>query len=279
MEADRQISKKSKSNFYLAFNLLPEEKRDAMNTVYAFCRKTDDIVDEGNEPDELKYRKLHVWRVELEKSISGNSAYPILNRLAKTIKHFNIPLEPFFDLIKGVEMDIQQKEYLKFDDLLQYCYRVASTVGLMSIEVFGYKKKSTRDYAVNLGLALQLTNILRDVKKDAEIGRIYLPQEDMRKFDVSKSQIIDGGYDDNFKELMYYEAERAKGFYAKADNALDFEDKPSLFAARAMQHIYFRLLKKLEANEFDIFSGNINVSRFEKTSLALGVWTKYALIY
>ena len=250
-----------------------------MNTVYAFCRKTDDIVDEGNEPDELKYRKLHVWRVELEKSLSGNSAYPILNRLAKTIKNFNIPLEPFFDLIKGVEMDIQQKEYLKFEDLLQYCYRVASTVGLMSIEVFGYKKQSTRDYAVNLGLALQLTNILRDVKRDAQIGRIYLPQEDMWKFNVSREQIVEGVYNNNFKELMFYEAERAKGFYEKADSALDFEDKPSLFAARAMQHIYFRLLKKLEANEFDIFSGNINVSRLEKTSLAVGVWTKYALIY
>jgi len=279
MDADRQISKKSKSNFYLAFNLLPEEKRDAMNTVYAFCRKTDDIVDEGNDPDELKYRKLHHWRVELEKSLSGDSTFPMLNRLAKTIKHFNIPLEPFFDLIKGVEMDIQKKEYLKFDDLLQYCYRVASTVGLMSIEVFGYKKNSTRDYAVNLGLALQLTNILRDVKRDAEIGRIYLPREDMQKFDVSKEQIVEGVFTENFKELMHYEAERAKNFYRKADEALDFEDKPSLFAARAMQHIYFRLLKKLEANEFNIFADNINVSKFEKTSLALGVWTKYALIY
>ena len=129
----KDIAKKSKSSFYYAFSLLPESKRDAMNTVYAFCRRTDDIVDENNEPDEVKYEKLRKWRIELERSFKGESEYTLLNKLAGIIKQFNIPLDPFFDLIRGMEMDLQRKRYLSFDDLSQYCYRVASTVGLMCI--------------------------------------------------------------------------------------------------------------------------------------------------
>lgn len=250
-----------------------------MNTVYAFCRKTDDIVDDGTESDEIKYEKLHKWRIELEKAIKGQSEFPILNKLTNIITQFNIPLDPFFDLIRGMEMDLQKKEYLRFEDLIEYCYRVASTVGLMSIEIFGYKNKSTRDYAINLGLALQLTNILRDVKTDADQGRVYLPQEDICKFHCSNQQLITNQYDENFFSLMEHEANRAKHYYQKANDSLDFEDKPSLFAARAMQHIYFRLLKKLEAKRFNIFDEHINVSPFEKTFLALGVWTKYSLVY
>ena len=164
----KEISKKSNSSFYYAFNLLPSAKRDAMNTVYAFCRQTDDIVDEGSDPASLKYEKLRKWRIELEKSFSGHSEYLILNKLSSTIQNFNIPLEPFFELLKGMEMDLQKNRYLTFDDLQLYCYRVASTVGLMCVEIFGYKHASTRDFAINLGIALQLTNILRDIKKDAE---------------------------------------------------------------------------------------------------------------
>jgi 15-cis-phytoene synthase len=151
----KEIAKESKSSFYYAFSLLPRSKRDAMNAVYAFCRKTDDIVDEGNDSDDLKYEKLRKWRIELEKALKGTSEYPLLNKVATIIKQFNIPLEPFFELIVGMEMDLQRKRYLSFEDLTQYCYRVASTVGLMCIEIFGYKNKSTKDYAVNLGVALQ----------------------------------------------------------------------------------------------------------------------------
>jgi len=276
---EKQISKESKSSFYYAFNMLPVNQRDAMNTVYAFCRKTDDIVDEGIESDDIKYENLHKWRIELEKALYGSSDYYLLNKLSTIIKQFNIPFDPFFDLIKGMEMDLQKKRYLKFEDLIDYCYRVASTVGLMSIEIFGYKNKSTRDYAVNLGLALQLTNILRDVKKDAGQNRIYLPQEDIETFGYSSAQIFKNEYNLQFKSLMTFEAERAEKYFTKADASLDFEDKPSLFAARAMQHIYHKLLKKLLLNNFDVFSKNINVSKFEKTVLAAGVWAKYSLIY
>ncbi len=276
---EKQISKESKSSFYYAFNLLPVNQRDAMNTVYAFCRKTDDIVDEGIESDDIKYENLHKWRVELEKALKGKSDFYLLNKLTTIIKQFNIPLDPFFDLIKGMEMDLQKKRYLKIEDLIDYCYRVASTVGLMSIEIFGYKNKMTREYAVNLGLALQLTNILRDVKKDAEQNRIYLPQEDINKFGYSSNLIFENKYNEQFKSLMAFEAERAEKYFAKADASLDFEDKPSLFAARAMQHIYHKLLKKLQQHNYDVFSNNINVSKYEKTFLAAGVWAKYSLIY
>lgn len=189
-DLSKEIAKKSKSSFYYAFNLLPNEKRDAMNTVYAFCRQTDDIVDEGNEPEEIKYEKLKKWRIELEKAVEGHSTYTLFNKLGRTISQFNIPLDPFFELLKGMEMDLRYKRYLSFDDLITYCYCVASTVGLMCIEIFGYKHKSARDFAVNLGIALQLTNILRDIKKDSAKGRIYLPQQDLIKFDYSESDLL-----------------------------------------------------------------------------------------
>ena len=171
----KEIAKKSNSSFYYAFNLLPAEQRDAMNTVYAFCRQTDDIVDEGTISDDVKFDKLRKWRIELEKSLDGHSDYALINKLSKTIQNFNIPLEPFFDLIKGMEMDLQKKRYLTFNDLQTYCYNVASTVGLMCIEIFGYRHHSAKDFAVNLGIALQLTNILRDVEKGCRKGKISSP--------------------------------------------------------------------------------------------------------
>lgn len=273
------IAKESKSSFYYAFSLLPEDKRDAMNTVYAFCRRTDDIVDEGYDSDFDKSLKLRRWRIELQNSLHGTSEFSLLNRLSKIISQFNIPLDPFFDLIKGMEMDLSQKRYNEFEELKTYCYRVASTVGLMCIEIFGYKNQSTKDFAINLGLALQLTNILRDVKKDAEKGRIYLPREDMLRFRYSETDLLNNVYNENFINLMKFEASRAHEYFLKANKALKLEDKPSMFPARAMQHIYFKLLRKLEEKEFDIYSKSINVSTFEKLFIALGVYAKYNLVY
>lgn len=276
---EKEIAKESKSSFYYAFSLLPQEKREAMNTVYAFCRKTDDIVDEGNDSLEVKYANLRKWRLELEKAIYGQSDFAMFNKLSKIIQQFNIPFDPFFELIKGMEMDLQKQRYLSMDDLLQYCYRVASTVGLMCIEIFGYKNSSTKNFAINLGLALQLTNILRDVKTDAENGRIYLPESDIKKFNYSEEQLLNLEYNQNFVDLMSHEAEIAKKYFHDATRSLDIDDKPSMFAARAMQHIYYKLLKKLEVNQFDVFNKRINVSKFEKTSIAVGVWAKYSLVY
>ena len=278
-DLSKEIAKKSKSSFYYAFNLLPNEKRDAMNTVYAFCRETDDIVDEGNETEEIKYEKLRKWRIELEKAVAGHSDYILLNKLGKTIAQFNIPLEPFFELLKGMEMDLQYKRYLSFDDLITYCYRVASTVGLMCIEIFGYKHKSAKDFAVNLGIALQLTNILRDIKKDSIKGRIYLPQEDLKTFGYAESDLLSHIYNANFVDLMVYETNRAQKYFDKATMNLDLDDKASMFAARAMQHIYHKLLEKIINADYNVFQKNIKVNKIEKAGIAIGVWAKYSLVY
>jgi len=275
----KEISKKSKSSFYYAFNLLPAEQRDAMNTVYAFCRETDDIVDEGTVEDELKFDKLRKWRIELEKSLNGHSEYPLINKLSKTIQNFNIPLEPFFDLLKGMEMDLQQKRYVTFNDLQTYCYRVASTVGLMCIEIFGYRHPSAKDFAINLGIALQLTNILRDIKKDAEKGRIYLPKEDLEKFEYNESDIFNNTYNENFQKMMQYQVERAREYFNTATDCLNREDKKAMFAARAMQHIYYRMLNKIVDADYDVYNNKIKISTAKKVGISLGVWAKYRLVY
>lgn len=278
-ESAKEISKKSKSSFYYAFNLLPEEKRDAMNTVYAFCRKTDDIVDENSDSTDLKYEKLRKWRIEFEKSFTGHSEFALLNKLGTTISNFNIPLDPFFELIKGMEMDLQKDRYKSFEDLQLYCYRVASTVGLMCIEIFGYKHPSTKQFAVDLGIALQMTNILRDIGKDAKNGRIYLPQEDLAKFNYTEKEILSLIYNNNFKDLMIYESSRAKQYFNSATANLDLDDKKTMFAARAMQHIYYKMLENIIAADYDVFNNDIKVSKFEKVGIALGVWAKYNLVY
>jgi len=250
-----------------------------MNTVYAFCRQTDDIIDEGDEANDLKYEKLRKWRIEFQKAFAGKSEYILLNTLAKTILKFNIPVDPFFELIKGMEMDLKKNRYLTFQDLQEYCYRVASTVGLMCIEIFGYKHKSTKEFAVNLGIALQLTNILRDIKKDAEKGRIYLPQEDFKRFGYSEQELLSDTYNMNFRQMMEYEAKRAKEYFDKANRALNLDDKASMFAARAMQHIYERMLDKIIDADYDVFRRDIKVSKFEKVGISVGVWAKYSLVY
>jgi phytoene synthase len=279
MDQSKQIAKGSNSSFYYAFNLLSAEKRNAMNTVYAFCRRTDDIVDEGNESHEIKYEKLRKWRIELEKALNGNSEYPLLNKLSATINNFNIPIQPFYELLKGMEMDLQRNRYLTFDDLQLYCYRVASTVGLMCIEIFGYKHESTRDFAINLGIALQLTNILRDIKKDAEEGRIYLPKEDLKRFNYSEADLMNLTYNDNFTQMMKYEVNRAKGYFNKATESLNLDDKGKMYAARAMQHIYFRILEKIIDADYDVYSNEVRASKLEKIWISLGVWAKYNLVY
>lgn len=279
MDQVKQISRGSNSSFYYAFNLLNSEKRNAMNTVYAFCRRTDDIVDQSNDSHEIKYENLRRWRMELEKALSGNSYYLLLNKLSSTIKKFNIPIQPFFELLKGMEMDLQKNRYLTFDDLQLYCYRVASTVGLMCIEIFGYKHESTRDFAVNLGIALQLTNILRDIKKDAGTGRIYLPKEDLKRFNYSEKDLINLTYNENFKLMMQYEVNRAKYYFNKATECLNLDDKGKMFAARAMQHIYTRILDKIVDADYDVYNNNLKATTIEKIWISFGVWAKYSLVY
>lgn len=265
-----QQSSNQESNFYFSFLILPRPKRDAIETIYAFCRVADDIVD-GAEDETEKYKRLRQWTNALEQSLYGISKYPILNKLSTIIRRFNIPLHYFYDLLKGMEMDLVKKRYATFEELQEYCYRVASTVGLISAEVFGYKTENTKQYAINLGIALQLTNILRDIKHDAKRGRIYLPQEDLRRFGYTEKELLNQVYNEHFVELMKFECARAHYYFKKARSFLAEEDKPFLYAARAMGTIYYVLLQRIEKAQYDVFSKRIRLSPFLKLFIALGL--------
>jgi phytoene synthase len=267
----KEISKKSKSSFYYAFNLLPKKKAEAMNIFYAFCRRTDDLVD-NNNPKEKKIENLENWRNDFEKSLSGRSDNLLLQQLSEVIVNFKIPKEHFFELIKGMEMDIYFSRYKNFEALKVYCYRVASTVGLISIEIFGYKNDRTKDFAVNLGIALQLTNILRDIKKDLEHSRIYIPLDEMEYFKYSENELIENIYNNNFINLMKFQVSRIKKYFELSDKYLTKDDKSNLFPAIAMRSIYFRLLQKIIKNNFNIFHNNIKLSSLEKFFVALNIW-------
>ncbi len=272
------ITRNSNTSFYYSFSLLPKHKREAIHAVYAFCRYTDDIVDEGPD-DTRKVVLLRKWRMELGRTIRGQSNFPLLNQLATTARRFNIPVDHFYDLIRGVELDLSKKRYQSFDELKEYCYLVASSVGLMCRQIFGFKNESTRDYAINLGIALQLTNILRDVKDDARRGRIYLPQEDMKRFAVSEEDILKNNYTQNFVDLMRYECNRAREYFDLARNALQNEDKHYFFAARIMWSIYAHTLRRIERSNYNVFAERIAISKPLKVLIAFRYWLSHQIRY
>lgn len=274
-----EITQNSKTNFLYSFSLLPKEKYEAINTVYAFCRHTDDIVDNETESTELRYQKIREWRDEFERSLTGKSKYSLLNQVNKIIRNFNIPVEPFFELIKGMEADLQVSRYKDFETLYQYCFRAAATVGLMCIEIFGYKTENAKQYAVNLGIALQLTNILRDIKFDAMNGRIYLPAEDLKRFGYSEDDLLNYRYNESFIELMKFECKRAREYFEKANDCFVKEDRKLLFPARIMQKIYFNILEKIEKMNYNVFKKKAKVSKLKKIYYTLGVFVKYKLSF
>jgi phytoene synthase len=238
---------------------------------------TDDIVDNKNNAVDKKKLELLNWKRELELAFSGKTDKKLLKELSNSVNLFNIPKQPFYDLIDGVELDLVQNRFSNFDELKNYCYKVASTVGLMTIPIFGYKNKDTVDYAINLGLALQLTNIIRDVKVDGKNDRIYLPLEDLERFEYTEKELLDNVYNENFIELMKFQTERARKFYDVANDKLPDEDRSTMFAARSMQYIYYRLLDKIEQNNFNVFEHKIRVSTFNKLFISTSVWLKYKL--
>lgn len=240
---------------------------------------TDDIVDNNFESKEARFEKLKKWKDEFELSLKEKSNNSILVELKTVIDTFKIHVKPFFDLIDGVEMDLEKNRFENFDELKKYCYNVASTVGLMTIPIFGYKLKDTEKFAINLGIALQLTNIIRDVKTDGKNNRIYLPKEDLLKFNYSESDLLNSVYNEKFIELMKYQTTRARKFYNDADKFLSTKDKSNMFTARAMEYIYLRLLDKIEQENFDVFSKKIRVSNLNKIFIALSVFIKYKTFY
>lgn len=258
------------SNFYFSFLILPKPKREAIETIYAFCRTTDDIVDEGGDEAE-KHVRLLTWTDELKRSLYGVSNYSLLNKLGTIITRFNIPVEHFYELIKGMEMDLTQKRYQTFEELEEYCYRAGSTVGLICSEVFGYKNDRTRQYAINLGIALQLTNILRDLKADAKRGRIYIPREDLLRFGYTEEDLLQNVYNDRFIQLMKFECDRAHQYFKKAKAFLAEEDKPLFSAARTMGNIYYLLLRRIESLHYDVFSKRVRLSSSIKFLVAMAL--------
>jgi phytoene synthase len=272
------ITRSSNTSFYYSFSLLPKQKREAIHTVYAFCRYTDDIVDE-ELPDRRKGVLLRKWRMELGRAMRGESTYPLLNQLSATAHRFNIPVEHFYDLIHGMEIDLVKSRYRTFDELREYCYLVASSVGLICRKIFGYRNESTRDYAINLGIALQLTNILRDVADDARRGRIYIPLEDLDRFGVTEEDLLQLRYTPRFVALMRFECERASHFFDVARNALKDEDKRFFFAARIMWSIYAHTLNRISASDYNVFEQRISISKLLKLLIAFRYWLSHKLKY
>jgi phytoene synthase len=268
-----RLTRKSRSNFFYAFLCLPRAQREALYAVYAFCRIVDDAVD--LEPDRTEQRKtLARWREEIAQVYGGRPQHPAGERLQQAIATFPIPRAVLEEIIAGVEMDIDRTRYETFDELYPYCYRVASAVGLACIEIFGYRDPRARDYAVDLGIALQLTNILRDVQVDARAGRVYLPQEDLRRFGVTAEDLVGGRYTPQFVELMTFEAARARDYYARAWAALPPSDAPGLFAAEIMGWTYRALLRALEARQFRVFGQRVSLPTYTKLAIALRCWAR-----
>ncbi len=264
-----------RSNFLYSFSLLPKEERNAINSIYAFCSYIDGIVDSTpNINSKVMLRKmerLDWWEKEIEKIYDGN-VNPLISPLYFTVKRFDIPKQYLLTLIDGVRRDLLQTRYNTFEELKSYCYSVASIVGLISIEIFGHKYEETKNYAVNLGYALQLTNILRDIKQDKDRGYIYLPLDEMESFKYSEKDLINENYNDNFVEMMRFQTLRAREYYHKARTFLRPDEKPTIIAAEIMDSIYFRLLEKIELNEFDVFSRRIRVSASHKFLITMKHW-------
>jgi phytoene synthase len=278
VQHSRALTKKSGSNLALAFILLPREKRDAMAALYAFCRAVDDVADEDQVPTEKRREQLAAWREDIRRACENRNPQFVLNQeFQPVIQKFKLPFPLFDDLIKGCEMDLETLRYGSFEELEIYCHRVASVVGLLSIEIFGYQNPACRDYAISLGKALQLTNILRDVKNDAARGRIYLPLSELKKFNVSEAEILKSEYSDRYLALAANTAERAKNFYRLARKTLPPGDRKSMTAAELMGSVYWQLLQKLERNHFDVFGPKPpKLSKPHKLALIFKAWLRHA---
>ena len=262
------------TNFYYAFVFLPPEKRLAIEAVYAFARRGDDVADGGLDAADAG-TALARYRQALDACYAHDLSQldaPELRALSEAIKRFQIPRQPFEDLILGLEMDLNGTKYETFDDLSLYCYRVASTIGLICIEIFGYQNPRTRDYAVNLGKALQLVNILRDLQRDAQRGRTYIPQEDLDRFGVRPGELLAGAYNDPFIELMQFECDRAQHYFDLARQVLPPEDRHSMKTAEIMAAIYWGILKRIQKRCYNVFGKRVRVPRPLKFWTALTVY-------
>ena len=262
---------KSGSSFYYSFMFLPPERRQAITALYAFCREVDDVVDECHDLS-LAQTKLEWWRQEVGRIYGGTPTHPVGHALKDVIKGFRLPQEQLLEIIDGMAMDLSQTRYLDFKGLQLYCYRVASVVGLLAAEIFGYQDRQTLKYAHDLGLAFQLTNIIRDVGEDARRGRIYLPIEDLQRFEVPAKDLLEARYSDAFRELMAFQAERAEKFYDQAFAQLPAIDRKAQRPGLVMAAIYRTLLREIAADGFLVLDRRTSLTPLRKVWLAGTTW-------
>ena len=273
------------TSFYYSFLVLPADKRHAIVAVWDFCRAVDDAVDEGEAEGGTSAAQVQRWRAELRRCFDGGSPETPQGRaLQPLIAPFNLPRSAFEALIEGVEMDLHTRRYQTFADLYEYCIRVASAVGLMCVEIFGCKDPASRQYAIDLGVALQLTNILRDVPGDLERGRVYIPMEDFARSGCHEGDLgaeaIHAGHgvrSPAVKKLLAFQSERARDYYRRADAVLPRADARRLVAARIMGAIYRGILDRIEAADFDVFSAVIRVPRPRRAMIAATTWARTAI--
>ena len=274
MQTSQTITARSASNLAGAFILLPKKKRLAMCALYAFCREVDDVADEEESPAAERRARLQAWREDVRVACgAGSPRFPVNRELQPVILAHKLPFNLFDELIKGVEMDLDIQRYETLEQLEQYCYRVASVVGLLSIEIFGYQDAGCQEYARHLGKALQLTNILRDVRTDAAKGRIYLPLQELQRFGVSPEEILRSQYSPRYLAAARSIAAVAREYYVKARQALPAVDRRSMTTAELMGSVYWRLLEKLERNEFNVFhTPETRLTKPQKVFLIFRTW-------
>ena len=246
-------------------------RRRAITALYAFCREVDDVVDETQDP-QLAATKLAWWRREVANLYAGEPQHPVTRALLPHVKSFSLEKENLLLIIDGMEMDLTQTRYLDWQALERYCYRVASVVGLLAARIFGYTEAQTLEYARNLGLAFQLTNIIRDVGEDARKNRIYIPMEDLKRFEVPAADLLNGRPSPAFAELMKYESERARTYYARAFAALPAGDRRAQRPGLIMAAIYRTLLDEIEADGFRVLEGKISLTPLRKLWISWKTW-------
>ncbi|MFO1308373.1 MAG: presqualene diphosphate synthase HpnD [Burkholderiales bacterium] len=257
----------SGSSFYYSFRLLPPERRRAITALYAYCREVDDVVDEVHDPGVAR-AKLAWWRAEIAAVYEGTPQHPVAQALVPVVRTYRLPREHFDAVVDGMAMDLAQQRYADFAELERYCHRVAGVVGLLSAEIFGYEEPSTARFARDLGVAFQLTNIVRDVGEDARRGRIYLPQEDLDRHGVTASAILRGREEPGFRALMAFEVARAREWYDRAMRELAPRDRRAQRASLAMAAIYRALLDEIERDGFRVLDRRIALTPLRKLWIA-----------
>jgi phytoene synthase len=263
----------SGSSFTSSFRFLSQDKRRAMTTLYAFCREVDDVVDECSDAGVAR-TTLNWWRNEVAAIYNGTPTHPVCQALVPVARQFKLPQEHLLEIIDGMEMDLDQPRYADFKSLQLYCYRVASVVGLLSAEIFGYSDRQTQKYAHDLGIAFQLTNIIRDVGEDARRNRIYLPMDEMQQFGVTAADILNGRETGNFHKLMAFQIERARQYYRQAFDHLPAVDRKAQRAGLIMAEIYQAVLDEVVASGCHVLKERVSLTTRYKLWLAFKAWLK-----